>query len=214
MQDRRQRRAFAAEIALLGFVVACGPGGADRPTDGRDRGPAAGEVAAPGSVRTPASTPPGEASSPGPEAPASAGADAAGEAAAKRQVEAPPGGAHASAVAERSAGAVKPAELAEPAEPAAIAEPAGVADDRADRLADLELLCAALRRDYVDGTLTDYYGGLAPRTAFGQELRRRGEASMTPGRLLEAALRDMAKRPGDPTTPACDALVGELDELE
>ncbi len=97
---------------------------------------------------------------------------------------------------------------------AAATDATAAAGDRAAILADLELLCAALRRDYVDGTLTDYYAGLAPTTALGQDLRRRGEETMRPGRLLQAAARDLAIPAGDPAIPACNALFDDLDDLE
>ena len=91
--------------------------------------------------------------------------------------------------------------------------PAGEA--RGDHFADLETLCAALNRDYVDGTLTDYYHDLTLKTEFGAELRRRGEDSMKPGRILEAGRKKLGERPsGDPPTPACDQLFDELDDLE
>lgn len=103
-------------------------------------------------------------------------------------------------------------------EPRPAAAAAVGADDepRGDRFADLEVLCAALNKDYVDGTLTDYYGALKGRmtTAFGDDLRRRGEASMEPGRILEAARKTLGVAAGDPATPACDKLFDELDDLE
>jgi hypothetical protein len=97
--------------------------------------------------------------------------------------------------------------------PAAVA---GADAPRSDRFADLEVLCAALNKDYVDGTLTDYYGALngKMKTAFGDDLRRRGEASMEPGRILEAGRKTLGDAAGDPATPACDKLFDELDDLE
>ncbi len=90
--------------------------------------------------------------------------------------------------------------------------PAG--ESRPARFADLETLCAALNHDYVDGTLTDYYRDLSIKTEFGADLRRRGEASMKPGRILEAGRETLGERPGDPATPACEQLFDELDDLE
>lgn len=81
-------------------------------------------------------------------------------------------------------------------------------------LADLELLCAALRRDYVDGTLTDYYRGLKPASARGQALLREGEETSRPGRVLEAAARAAGIAGDDPALPSCAALFAELDDLE
>jgi len=81
-------------------------------------------------------------------------------------------------------------------------------------LADLELLCAALRRDYVDGTLTDYYRGLTPASARGEALRREGEQTPRPGRVLEAGARAAGIAADDPAIPSCTALFAELDDLE
>lgn len=81
-------------------------------------------------------------------------------------------------------------------------------------LADLELLCAALRRDYVDGTLTDYYRGLKPASARGQALLREGEETSRPGRVLEAAAQAAGIAGDDPALPSCAALFAELDDLE
>src|SRR5690606_15998470 len=46
------------------------------------------------------------------------------------------------------------------------AEPATEDPERADKLADLDDMCKALDHDYVDGTLSDYYGDVQPRTAW------------------------------------------------
>jgi len=81
-------------------------------------------------------------------------------------------------------------------------------------LADLELLCAALRRDYVDGTLTDYYRGLRPTSARGEALLREGEETPRPGRVLQAAAREAGIAAEDPAIPSCAALFAELDDLE
>ncbi len=88
-------------------------------------------------------------------------------------------------------------------------------DARVDQFTDLETLCTALNKDYVDGTLTDYYQHLSLKTAFGKDLRRRGEASMKPGRILEAGLKKLGRsEANDPATPACAQLFDELDDLE
>ena len=118
-----------------------------------------------------------------------------------------PGAAHAKA----------PAQADDAAKIAAGTNQTG--DALADKFADLETLCAALNKDYVDGTLTDYYQNLSLTTAFGKDLRRRGEASMKPGRILEAGLASLKKTLGqdnadDPATPACAQLFDELDDLE
>ncbi len=101
-----------------------------------------------------------------------------------------------------------------PDQPGGAAAPLPEGESRADRFADLETLCAALVRDYVDGTLTDYYHDLTMKTEFGGDLRRRGEDSMKPGRILEAGQKKLGERPGDPATPSCEQLFDELDDLE
>ncbi len=56
------------------------------------------------------------------------------------------------------------------------------------------------------------------KTAFGKDLRRRGESSMSPGRILEAGLKNLRqghdKSAGEPAIPACTQLFDELDDLE
>ena len=129
---------------------------------------------------------------------------------------------HAAAGPDRPGAAPAPASAlaatAPPtASPAAVSAsapaPAPAPDDPAALLADLEVLCAALRRDYVDGTLTDYYRGLTLRTSVGDDLRRRGEDTPHPGRLLEAAARARGLL-DHPAIPACAALFAELGDLE
>ncbi len=110
----------------------------------------------------------------------------------------------------------KPAtNSATPAEPD---EPDEPAPERAALRADLELLCAALNHDYVDGTLTDYYKDARPKTALGERLRREGDESTQPGRALAAAYlehiaKHAAETPG-PDMPECARLFEELDDLE
>lgn len=76
---------------------------------------------------------------------------------------------------------------------------------------DLEALCAALHTDYGDGTLSDYFKGLALRDSWSRAVARRAEASITPGRVLERALA--ATAPTD-VPPACQRLLADLDDLE
>jgi hypothetical protein len=86
--------------------------------------------------------------------------------------------------------------------------------------ADVELLCAALNHDYIDGTLSDYYRDVRPTTALGRELRETGNASITPGRALSLALRDYATTHPvaaswpDDAMPQCAQLFEELGDLE
>ncbi|MEZ4448075.1 MAG: hypothetical protein R3B09_01265 [Nannocystaceae bacterium] len=204
-----QRLAGALSAGLL--ALACGAGDGARPADASTR-----REGAPAVAGAPSAPSAGVSSEDPPANDRPAEERLAEEQRAKKQPATPsgPGSAGEGASSTRTPSAGSTSAASRPADGGSPSGADGAGEPRADRFADLELLCAALRRDYVDGTLTDYYRGLRPRTAFGADLLRRGEASMHPGRLLEAALRDMAKKPGDPATPACDALVGELDELE
>ncbi|MEZ4383101.1 MAG: hypothetical protein R3A79_17370 [Nannocystaceae bacterium] len=183
-----------AALALAGLVAGgCG-----------DRTRAQTQKQAP--VAAPAPAPASDAPSPAADAPSLT----APEGAAAKARARPPGEG-----AERAATGSKGQVTAEAR--AAAPTPADAGDEpRGDRFADLEVLCAALNKDYVDGTLTDYYGALKGKmtTAFGDDLRRRGEASMEPGRILEAARKTLGDAAGDPATPACDKLFDELDDLE
>lgn len=86
--------------------------------------------------------------------------------------------------------------------------------ERADKLADLDDMCRALDHDYVDGTLTDYYGDLKPRTQWGAAQREAGDATMRPGRLLEAAVAELSPGAKDPALEHCRKLLDYLDEVE
>ena len=83
------------------------------------------------------------------------------------------------------------------------------------KLADLEQLCAALDRDYGDGTLSDYYGKLVMRSDWGRRQKAAGDESITPGRLLEAAVAELSP-PGqiDARLPSCARLLDYLDDVE
>jgi hypothetical protein len=122
----------------------------------------------------------------------------------------------ASGASSTSASAPTPA----PARPASASASAteqpspSAAPDHAERLADLDMLCAALDRDYVDGTLSDYYAKLEPRTAWGRERLREGEDSITPGRLLQQAATSIAADLDSPALARCKPLFEVLDELE
>jgi hypothetical protein len=108
---------------------------------------------------------------------------------------------------------VGPASTSEP--PTAVT-PTGVADDpqRADKLADLDALCKALDHDYVDGTLSDYYRDVEPRTEWGKAQRKAGNESMQPGRLLEKAVAELSPDAKDPALEHCRKLLDYLDDVE
>jgi hypothetical protein len=85
---------------------------------------------------------------------------------------------------------------------------------QADKLADLDELCKALDRDYVDGTLSDYYRGIEPRSEWGKALRDAGNQSMQPGRLLEKAVAELAPDAAHPGLEHCRKLLDYLDDVE
>jgi len=94
--------------------------------------------------------------------------------------------------------------------------PAAASKPTSGEQADFEALCKALNHDYIDGTLTDYYGRVAPTTALGRKVRSEGNDSVTPGRDLLAALTKFLG-PGnspDPQMPHCMELIDQIDELE
>lgn len=128
--------------------------------------------------------------------------------------QAPP----ASGAAPPSTSASEPKRAAERAtEPAMRASASATpspAPDHAERLADLDMLCAALEHDYVDGTLSDYYAKLEPNTAWGRERLREGEESITPGTLLQQAATSIAAPLDEPGLVHCKRLFEVLDELE
>ncbi len=75
------------------------------------------------------------------------------------------------------------------------------------------MLCKALNHDYIDGTLTDYYGRVSPTTERGRLAREVGNASVTPGRDLIRAFTDLLG-PDHVPGPHCRELVEQIDELE
>lgn len=180
---------------LLGLaLVACGgQAGADAKTQAAAEREAPAAQPASADARPAAPTPSADEASPPPSTPARADADARPDAAIIPVQKNMP---------EKTAQADAPAT------------PPAATDDRPAQFADLEALCAALAHDYIDGTLTDYYRGLRMKTAFGDDLRRRGETSMHPGRILEAGRAALGDRPGDPAAPSCAPLFAELDDLE
>jgi len=94
------------------------------------------------------------------------------------------------------------------------AEPATEDPERADKLADLDDMCKALDHDYVDGTLSDYYGDVQPRTAWGKAQREAGNQSIQPGRLLEKAVAELSPGAKDPALEHCRKLLDYLDDVE
>jgi hypothetical protein len=99
-------------------------------------------------------------------------------------------------------------------EPAVIEPPSADDPQRADKLADLDDLCEALDRDYVDGTLSDYYRDIEPRTEWGKAQRDAGNESIQPGRLLAKAVADLSPNAKDPTLEHCRKLLDYLDDVE
>lgn len=95
------------------------------------------------------------------------------------------------------------------------AAPEAAAVERsAEELADLEAMCAAVDHDYNDGTLSDYFRGLESKTAWGQALQKRADASTSPGRLLLEAARAAGLKEVDARAPACGRLSEYIDDVE
>ena len=84
----------------------------------------------------------------------------------------------------------------------------------ASAVADLEAMCAAVDRDYDDGTLSDYFAGLRTTSAWGARLRARADESTTPGRILEEAARAVGVTDSTPGLTACRRLFEYLDDVE
>jgi hypothetical protein len=108
--------------------------------------------------------------------------------------------------------APKPAPA--PPEPQARASPPSASDLDANQIADLEAMCAAVDHDYNDGTLSDYFKGLACQTAWGEELRERADESTTPGRVLLQAAKQAGLSNTDTRTPACARIFDYIDDVE
>lgn len=108
-----------------------------------------------------------------------------------------------------------PASTSDESQPSVVT-PTKRADDpqRADKLADLDELCKALDHDYIDGTLSDYYRGIEPRTEWGKAQRDAGNESIKPARLLEKAVADLAVDAEDPGIPHCRKLLDYIDDVE
>lgn len=75
-------------------------------------------------------------------------------------------------------------------------------------------MCAAVDKDYIDGTLSDYFAGLEATSAWGKSLRTRADESPTPGRVLEAAARERGWAAGSNMAPSCAKLFEYLDDVE
>jgi hypothetical protein len=110
-----------------------------------------------------------------------------------------------------------PDEVAAPPPPAAKSEPAKAAPtdpERADKLRDLNTLCAALNDDYVDGTLSDYFKGVKVETDWGREVMKAGADADRPGRFLEEKIDSLSPKAEDATLSACRELLDYIDEVE
>jgi hypothetical protein len=108
----------------------------------------------------------------------------------------------------------RPQSGAEPKPAPNLDQPKADDPERPSKLADLDDLCKALDHDYVDGTLSDYYRGIDPRTAWGKALRDAGNESIHPGRLLEKAVAELSPGAEDPTLEHCRKLLDYLDDVE
>jgi hypothetical protein len=86
--------------------------------------------------------------------------------------------------------------------------------ERADKIADLDRLCAALNEDYVDGTLSDYFKGLTMKTQWGADVMAKGNDADQPGRFLETTIETLSPKAADPGLPACRKLLDYIDEVE
>ncbi len=85
---------------------------------------------------------------------------------------------------------------------------------RAEKLADLDELCAAVDHDYKDGTLGDYYAKVEMRTRWGKAQRKAGDESIQPARLLEKAVQALDPKGVDPELSHCRVLLDYIDDVE
>jgi len=92
--------------------------------------------------------------------------------------------------------------------------PAPVDPERADKLADLDALCAAVDHDYKDGTLGDYYAKVELRTDWGRAQRDAGNESIQPARLLEKAVAALDPKGEEPALGHCRTLLDYIDDVE
>ena len=88
------------------------------------------------------------------------------------------------------------------------------AADRTAELKDLGAMCAALDHDYIDGTLSDYYAEVKPATAWGERVKKAGDAADQPGRHLEGEAKSLTETAGLELPEACTELFDVLDDLE
>lgn len=122
---------------------------------------------------------------------------------------------------DTSAGDPAPTRASEPAtklepklEPNAKPKPVANDPERSDKLADLDAMCSALNHDYDDGTLTDYYRDIQPRTEWGKAQRDAGNESIQPGRLLAKATAELDPDNTEPSLSNCRTLLDYLDDVE
>lgn len=85
---------------------------------------------------------------------------------------------------------------------------------RADEIEDLERLCAALNRDYGDGTLGDYFADLQMKTKWGAQVMAEGNQADRPGRFLQSKIESLSPGAADPKLDACRELLDYIDEVE
>ena len=114
--------------------------------------------------------------------------------------------------ADAAADAKEPA--APPTPPADQAAPVPADPERADKLADLDELCAAVDHDYKDGTLGDYYAKVEMRTDWGRAQRDAGNESIQPARLLEKAVAALDPEGKEPALGHCRTLLDYIDDVE
>ena len=77
-------------------------------------------------------------------------------------------------------------------------------------------MCAAVDKDYVDGTLSDYFAGLSLRGSWGEEVSKKAEAGIQPARALLAAEKQESwpEALGPSARPSCRKLESYVDDVE
>ena len=93
-----------------------------------------------------------------------------------------------------------------------VADPADT--ERPQKIEDLATLCAALDKDYVDGTLSDYYAKVEMKTQWGKDLRKSGSDSIKPARELEAEVAKLDPEGKEPRLASCRTLLDYIDDVE
>ncbi|MEE9383672.1 MAG: hypothetical protein V3V08_09690 [Nannocystaceae bacterium] len=80
--------------------------------------------------------------------------------------------------------------------------------------ADIGFLCAAVNRDYVDGTLSATFRGLSPRSPQGQAILHAAAQADQPGRYLLAQAHRLSASLRAPGLAACNKLADYIDDVE